>query len=77
MADDYLFKGIEAPSDSPADSFVDTVAAAGGLVGAAFAFSRTKRGARVLSKLDPIIGQVERRLSKITDDGAMRLRYPN
>ena len=59
MADDYLFKGIEAPSDSPADSFVDTVAAAGGLVGAAFAFSRTKRGARVLSKL-----------SKITDDGA-------
>lgn len=69
MADDYLFKGIEAPSDSPADSFVDTVAAAGGLVGAAFAFSRTKRGARVLSKLDPIIGQVERRLSKITDDG--------
>lgn len=70
MAEDYLFKGIEAPSDSPADSFVDTVAAAGGLVGAAFAFSRTKRGARVLSKLDPIIGQVERRLSKITDDGA-------
>lgn len=70
MADDYLFKGIEVPSDSPADSFVDTVAAAGGLVGAAFAFSRTKRGARVLSKLDPIIGQVERRLSKITDDGA-------
>lgn len=70
MADDYLFKGIEAPSDSPADSFVDTVAAAGGLVGAAFVFSRTKRGARVLSKLDPIIGQVERRLSKITDDGA-------
>lgn len=70
MADDYLFKGIEAPSDSPADSFVDTVAAAGGLVGAAFAFSRTKRGARVLSKLDPIIGRVERRLSKITDDGA-------
>lgn len=70
MADDYLFKGVEAPSDSPADSFVDTVAAAGGLVGAAFAFSRTKRGARVLSKLDPIIGQVERRLSKITDDGA-------
>lgn len=70
MADDYLFKGIEAPSDSPADSFVDTVAAAGGLVGAAFAFSRTKRGARVLSKLDPIIGQVERRLSKIADDGA-------
>ena len=70
MADDYLFKGIEASSDSPADSFVDTVAAAGGLVGAAFAFSRTKRGARVLSKLDPIIGQVERRLSKITDDGA-------
>lgn len=70
MADDYLFKGIEAPSDSPADSFVDTVAAAGGLVGAAFAFSRTKRGARVLSKLDSIIGQVERRLSKITDDGA-------
>ena len=70
MADDYLFKGIEAPSDSPADSFVDTVAAAGGLVGAAFAFSRTKRGARVLSKLDPIIGQVERRLSKITDGGA-------
>lgn len=70
MADDYLFKGIEAPSDSPADSFVDTVAAAGGLVGAAFAFSRTKRGARVLSRLDPIIGQVERRLSKITDDGA-------
>lgn len=70
MADDYLFKGIEAPSDSPADSFVDTVAAAGGLVGAAFAFSRTKRGARVLSKLDPTIGQVERRLSKITDDGA-------
>lgn len=70
MADDYLFKGIEAPSDSPADSFVDTVAAAGGLVGAAFAFSKTKRGARVLSKLDPIIGQVERRLSKITDDGA-------
>lgn len=70
MADDYLFKGIEAPSDSPADSFVDTVAAAGGLVGAAFAFSRTKRGARVLSKLDPIIGQVERRLSRITDDGA-------
>lgn len=70
MADDYLFKGIEAPSDSPADSFVDTVAAAGGLVGAAFAFSRTKRGARVLSKLDPIIGQVERRLSKITDDSA-------
>ena len=70
MADDYLFKGIEAPSDSPADSFVDTVAAAGGLVGAAFAFSRTKRGARVLSKLDPIIGQVERRLLKITDDGA-------
>lgn len=70
MAYDYLFKGIEAPSDSPADSFVDTVAAAGGLVGAAFAFSRTKRGARVLSKLDPIIGQVERRLSKITDDGA-------
>lgn len=70
MADDYLFKGIEATSDSPADSFVDTVAAAGGLVGAAFAFSRTKRGARVLSKLDPIIGQVERRLSKITDDGA-------
>lgn len=70
MADDYLFKGIEAPSDSPADSFVDTVAAAGGLVGAAFAFSRTKRGARVLSKLDPIIEQVERRLSKITDDGA-------
>ena len=70
MADDYLYKGIEAPSDSPADSFVDTVAAAGGLVGAAFAFSRTKRGARVLSKLDPIIGQVERRLSKITDDGA-------
>lgn len=70
MADDYLFEGIEAPSDSPADSFVDTVAAAGGLIGAAFAFSRTKRGARVLSKLDPIIGQVERRLSKITDDGA-------
>lgn len=70
MADDYLFKGVEAPSDSPADSFVDTVAAAGGLVGAAFAFSRTKRGARVLSKLDPIIGQVERRLSRITDDGA-------
>ena len=70
MADDYLFKGIEAPSDSPADSFVNTVAAAGGLVGAAFVFSRTKRGARVLSKLDPIIGQVERRLSKITDDGA-------
>lgn len=70
MADDYLFKGIEAPSDSPADSFVDTVAAAGGLVGAAFAFSRTKRGARVLSKFDPTIGQVERRLSKITDDGA-------
>lgn len=70
MADDYLFKGIEAPSDSPADSFVDTVAAAGGLVGAAFAFSRTKRGARVLSKLDSIIGQVERRPSKITDDGA-------
>lgn len=70
MADDYLFKGIEAPSDSPADSFVDTIAAAGGLVGAAFVFSRTKRGARVLSKLDPIIGQVERRLSKITDDGA-------
>ena len=70
MADDYLFKGIEAPSDSPADSFVDTVAAAGGLVGAAFAFSRTKRGARFLSKLDPIIGQVERRPSKITDDGA-------
>lgn len=74
MADDYLFKGIEAPSDSPADSFVDTVAAAGGLVGAAFAFSRTKRGARVLSKLDPIIGQVERRLSKITDDGANAIR---
>lgn len=70
MADDYLYKGVEAPSDSPADSFVDTVAAAGGLVGAAFAFSRTKRGARVLSKLDPIIGQVERRLSRITDDGA-------
>lgn len=70
MADDYLFKGIEAPSDSPADSFVDTVAAAGGLVGAAFAFSRTKRGARVFSKFDPTIGQVERRLSKITDDGA-------
>ena len=76
MADDYLFKGIEAPSDSPADSFVDTVAAAGGLVGAAFAFSRTKRGARVLSKLDPIIGQVERRLSKITDDGANALTLP-
>ena len=70
MADDYLFKGVEAPSDSPADSFVDTVAAAGGLVGAAFAFSRTKRGARVLSKLDPTIGQVKRRLSRITDDGA-------
>ena len=70
MADDYLYKGVEAPSDSPADSFVDTVAAAGGLVGAAFAFSRTKRGARVLSKLDPIIGQIERRLSRITDDGA-------
>lgn len=73
MADDYLYKGVEAPSDSPADSFVDTVAAAGGLVGAAFAFSRTKRGARVLSKLDPIIGQVERRLSRITDDGANAL----
>lgn len=76
MADDYLFKGIEAPSDSPADSFVDTVAAAGGLVGAAFAFSRTKRGARVLSKLDPTIGQVKRRLSKITDDGANAITLP-
>ena len=25
MADDYLYKGIEAPSDSPADSFVDKI----------------------------------------------------
>ena len=70
MADDYLFKGIEAPSDSPADSFVDTVAAAGGLVGAAFALSRTKRGARLLSKFDPLIGAVEKRFDMFTDDGA-------
>lgn len=70
MADDYLFKGVEAPSDSPADSFVDTVAAAGGLVGAAFALSRTKRGARLLSKFDPLIGAVEKRFDMFTDDGA-------
>lgn len=69
MADDYLFKGVEAPSDSPADSFVDTVAAAGGLVGAAFALSRTKRGARLLSKFDPLIGAVEKRFDMFTDDG--------
>ena len=70
MADDYLYKGVEAPSDSPADSFVDTVAAAGGLVGAAFALSRTKRGARLLSKFDPLIGAVEKRFDMFTDDGA-------
>ena len=67
---DYVKNESDMSDFEPVGNLIESVAAAGSFVGAAFLLAKTKKGSNLISNIDPLIGRIGNRITRFSDDGA-------
>lgn len=67
---DYVKNESDMSDFEPVGNLIESVAAAGSFVGAAFLLAKTKKGSNLISNIDPLIGKIGNRITRFSDDGA-------
>lgn len=70
---DYIKNESDMSDFEPVGNLIESVAAAGSFVGAAFLLAKTKKGSNLISNVDPLIGRIGNRITRFSDDGANAL----
>lgn len=70
---DYVKNESDMSDFEPVGNLIESVAAAGSFVGAAFLLAKTKKGSNLISNIDPLIGRIGNRITRFSDDGANAL----
>ena len=70
---DYVKNESDMSDFEPVGNLIESVAAAGSFVGAAFLLAKTKKGSNFISNIDPLIGRIGNRITHFSDDGANAL----
>lgn len=70
---DYVKNESDISDFEPVGNLIESVAAAGSFVGAAFLLAKTKKGSNLISNIDPLIGRIGNRITRFSDDGANAL----
>ena len=70
---DYVKNESDMSDFEPVGNLIESVAAAGSFVGAAFLLAKTKKGSNLISNIDPLIGRIGNRIARFSDDGANAL----
>lgn len=70
---DYVKNENDMSDFEPVGNLIESVAAAGSFVGAAFLLAKTKKGSNFISNIDPLIGRIGNRITRFSDDGANAL----
>ena len=70
---DYVKNESDMSDFEPVGNLIESVAAAGSFVGAAFLLAKTKKGSNLISNIDPLIGRIGNRITHFSDDGANAL----
>ena len=70
---DYVKNESDMSDFEPVGNLIESVAAAGSFVGAAFLLVKTKKGSNFISNIDPLIGRIGNRITRFSDDGANAL----
>ena len=70
---DYVKNESDMSNFEPVGNLIESVAAAGSFVGAAFLLAKTKKGSNLISNIDPLIGRIGNRITRFSDDGANAL----
>jgi hypothetical protein len=70
---DYVKNESDMSDFEPVGDLIESVAAAGSFVGAAFLLAKTKKGSNLISNIDPLIGRIGNRITRFSDDGANAL----
>ena len=66
---DYVKNESDVSDFEPVGNLIESVAAAGSFVGAAFLLAKTKKGSNLISNIDPLIGRIGNRITRFSDDG--------
>ena len=70
---DYVKNESDMSDFEPVGNLIESVAAAGSFVGAAFLLAKTKKGSNLISNIDPLIGRIGNRITRFSDDGTNAL----
>ena len=70
---DYVKNESDMSDFEPVGNLIESVAAAGSFVGAAFLLAKTKKGSNLISNIDPLIGRIGNRITRFSNDGANAL----
>ena len=70
---DYVKNESDMSDFEPVGNLIESVAAAGSFVGAAFLLAKTKKGSNLISNIDPLIGRIGNRITRFSDDGVNAL----
>nr|DAU83568.1 MAG TPA: hypothetical protein [Caudoviricetes sp.] len=70
---DYVKNESDMSDFEPVGNLIESVAAAGSFVGAAFLLVKTKKGSNLISNIDPLIGRIGNRITRFSDDGTNAL----
>lgn len=70
---DYVKNESDMSDFEPVGNLIESVAAAGSFVGAAFLLAKTKKGSNLISNIDPLIGRIGNRITHFSDDRANAL----
>lgn len=70
---DYVKNESDMSDFEPVGNLIESVAAAGSFVGAAFLLAKTKKGSNLISNIDPLIGRIGNRITRFSDNGANAL----
>ena len=70
---DYVKNESDMSDFEPVGNLIESVAAAGSFVGAAFLLAKTKKGSNLFSNVDPLLGRIGNRITRFSDDGANAL----
>lgn len=70
---DYVKNESDMSDFEPVGNLIESVAAAGSFVGAAFLLAKTKKGSNLISNIDPLIGRIGNRITRFSDDRANAL----
>jgi virion structural protein len=70
---DYVKNESNMSDFEPVGNLIESVAAAGSFVGAAFLLAKTKKGSNLISNIDPLIGRIGNRITRFSDDGTNAL----
>ena len=70
---DYVKNESDMSDFEPVGNLIESVAAAGSFVGAAFLLAKTKKGSNLIFNIDPLIGRIGNRITRFSDDRANAL----